>query len=194
MSPLNTFNPTKTRTSRIAEDAAAPPPPVPAASSDRVAECALRCLLAVLHETFAARPWDEPLDAEAAGGEGPGDGGSRRAMSPLAAAAKPAGAEPRAGAAEQGLNKGLRLGQGDRVTVSLEHQDKAKDLEAAGCNPNPSPAPMPGVLVDLLQRVAALADLGREHAAEEVLSSRKGSSWFYHQQYQPVNRRCVVRC
>lgn len=142
-----------------------------------MAECTLRCLLAVLHGTFAARPWDEPLDAQAAGGERTGDGGSGRATSPLAAAAEPAGAELRAGAAEQGLNKGLGLGQGDRVTVSLEHQDKAKDLEPAGYNPNPSPAPTPGVLVDLLQRVAALADLGREHAAEEVLSPRKGSSW-----------------
>lgn len=158
-----------------------------------MAECALRCLLAVLHGTFAARPWDEPLDAQAAGGERTGDGESGRATSPLAAAAELASAEVRSGATEQGLNKGAGLGQGDRVTVSLEHQDKAKELEPAANKPNPSPAPVPGVLVDLLQRVAALADLGREHAAEEVLSPSKGSSCVSINSIS-LYWQCVDRC
>lgn len=99
--------------------AAPRPPPVPAASSDRVAECALRCLLALLRGTYAAPPWDPP--------------------------------PPEPGAA---------AGQGEHGhPAKSAHRDKVTEALV----------PAPGVLVDLLQRLAALAELGRERSAEEVL-------------------------
>lgn len=98
--------------------AAPRPPPVPAASSDRVAERALRCLMALLHGTYAAPPWDAPPPE-------PGDG---------------AGQREREHAADTGRESG----------------------HAAAL------VPAPGVLVDLLQRLAALAEVGRERSAEEV--------------------------
>ena len=93
-------------------------PPVPAASSDRVAERALCCLLALLRGTYAAPPWDAPPPE-------PGD------------------------AAGQGAHgHAAESGHGDGVAAAL--------------------VPAPGVLVDLLQRLAALAEVGRERSAEEV--------------------------
>ena len=102
-----------------AGSAAPRPPPVPAACSDRVAERALRCLLALLRGAYAAPPWDAPP------------------------------CEPGA-AADQG-ERGSAADGGRRNS------------------PASAPDPPAGVLVDLLQRLAALAEAGRERSAEEVL-------------------------
>ena len=91
---------------------------MPAASSDRVAERALCCLLALLRGTYAAPPWDA-LEHDSEAAADPGERGH---------------------AAGSGRENG----------------------QAAAL------APAPGVLVDLLQRLAALAEVGRERSAEEV--------------------------
>jgi hypothetical protein len=121
--------------------AAKPAMPVPAAASDRVAEAALGCLLALLRGAFAAEPWDAP----AGYGAGAAAGAEQAGAAAEGGAAAGAGAEP-----EQGQSAGAA----------------AEQLEPGPADPGPAPAP--GVLVDLLQRVAALAELGPSHAAEEV--------------------------
>ena len=140
-----------------AAGAAKPAVPVPAAASDRVAEAAMGCLLALLRGAFAIEPWDAPA----------GDGAR------VAAGAGHAGAAAEHGAA---------AGAGAELWPALE-QGRSADAAAEAAEPGPAspgpadpgPVPAPGVLVDLLQRVAALADLGPSHAAEEVhhTSSRK---------------------